>query len=80
MNDTRSYQPPPDMDDDEIDLGDLLGVLVENRWLILAVTAFSLVIGGYKAFTAVPIYRADGLLQVEEKSGGLVEPGCDFDA
>jgi tyrosine-protein kinase Etk/Wzc len=71
MNETRNYQPSPDIDDDEIDLGDLLGVLIENRWLIIAITALSLFIGGYKAFTAVPIYRADGLLQVEEKSGGL---------
>jgi tyrosine-protein kinase Etk/Wzc len=71
MQDTRSHQPSPDIDDDEIDLGDLLGVLIENRWLIIAITALALIIGGYKAFTAVPIYRADVLLQVEEKSGGL---------
>ena len=67
----RMYQPTPDIEDEEIDLGDLLGVLIENRWLIIAITLAALLIGGYKAFTAVPIYQADGLLQVEEKSGGL---------
>lgn len=68
----RMYQPTPDFDDDEIDLSDLLGVLIENRWLILAVMLVAAMIGGYKAYTAVPIYRTDALLQVEEKSqGGL---------
>ena len=65
------YQPTPDIEDEEIDLGDLLGVLIENRWLIIAITLLALLAGGFKAFTAVPIYQADGLLQVEEKSGGL---------
>jgi tyrosine-protein kinase Etk/Wzc len=46
-------------------------LVIENRWLIGAITAFALLIGGYKAFTAVPIYEADGLLQVEEKNAGL---------
>ncbi len=65
---THMYQPTPDFDDEEIDLGDLLGVLIENRWLIMAITLVALLIGGYKAFTAVPVYQADGLLQVEENN------------
>ncbi len=67
----RMYQPPPDIEDEEIDLGDLLGVLIENRWLILAITIGTLLVGTYYAFTAVPIYQADGLIQVEEKKTGL---------
>ncbi len=62
------YQPTPDFDDEEINLGDLLGVLIENRWLIIAITFVALLVGGYKSFTAVPIYRADGLIQVEENN------------
>jgi len=65
------YQPTPDIEDEEIDLGDLLGVLIENRWLIIAITFVALLMGTYKAFTAVPIYQADGMLQVEEKKSGL---------
>jgi tyrosine-protein kinase Etk/Wzc len=65
------YQPTPDFEEDEINLGDLLGVLIENRWLIIAITAAAMMLGAFKAFTATPIYRADGLLQVEEKSSGL---------
>ena len=67
-SETRTHQPTPDFDDEDINLGDLLGVLIENRWLILAITLVACLIGGYKSFTAVPIYRADGLLQVEENS------------
>jgi tyrosine-protein kinase Etk/Wzc len=61
----------PEVDEDELNLGELIGVLVESRWLILAVTALALLIGALRAFTAVPVYSADGLLQVEEKSSGL---------
>jgi tyrosine-protein kinase Etk/Wzc len=67
----RMYQPTPDIEEDDINLGDLIGVLFENRWLIAAITFAALLIGAYQAFTAVPIYQADGLLQVEEKSPGL---------
>jgi len=70
-NEIRMFQPAPDVDEDDINLGDLIGVLIESRWLILAIIFAALMIGAYKAFTAVPIYQADGLLQVEEKSPGL---------
>ena len=65
------YQPAPDIEEDEINLGDLLGVLIDNRWLIILITLAAMFLGVYKAFTATPIYRADGLLQIEEKSSGL---------
>ena len=71
VNNGPLFNAAPDTDEDELDLSELIGVVIENRWLIAAITAVSLVIGGYKAFTAVPIYRADGLLQVEEKTQGL---------
>ena len=61
----------PDIDEESIDLGELLGVVIEGRWIIIAITLVAVMIGFYQAFTAVPIYRADGLLQVEEKSAGL---------
>ncbi len=65
------YQPGPDLDD-EIEFSDLVGILIENRWLIVAAVCLAFVIGAYKAFTAPPVYQADGLLQIEEKqSGGL---------
>ena len=65
------YQPAPDIEEDDINLGDLLAVLIENRWLIIGTTFVAFLIGMYQAMIAVPIYQADGLLQVEEKSPGL---------
>jgi tyrosine-protein kinase Etk/Wzc len=71
VNNGPLFNAAPDVEEEELNLGDLLGVIIENRWLIIGITLVALVIGAYRAFTAVPIYRADGLLQVEEKSSGL---------
>jgi tyrosine-protein kinase Etk/Wzc len=59
------------VDEEELNLGELLGVVIEHRWLIIAVTLVAFLVGSYKAFTATPIYQADGLLQVEENKPGL---------
>ena len=61
----------PDVDEEELDLGELIGVLIENRWLIAAIVIAALALGGFKAWTATPIYQADGLLQVEAKRSAL---------
>jgi tyrosine-protein kinase Etk/Wzc len=71
VNNGPVFNAAPDLDEEELNLGDLVGVVIENRWLIIGITFVALLIGAYKAFTAVPIYRADGLLQVEEKKTGL---------
>ena len=71
VNNGPLFNAPPDIEEDEIDLGDLLGVLIENRWLITAITAAVFLVGSVYAFVATPIYQADGLLQVEEKKSGL---------
>ena len=60
------YPPQPEFDNDDIDLAELLGILIENRWLIAAITLLTLAVGGYKSFTGVPTYEVDNLLQVEE--------------
>ncbi|QTF09279.1 tyrosine-protein kinase Wzc [Brenneria izadpanahii] len=54
---------------DEIDLGRLLGTLLDNRWLIIGVTAVFAIIGILYATLATPIYKADALIQVEQNSG-----------
>jgi tyrosine-protein kinase Etk/Wzc len=71
VNKGPAFNAAPDVDEEELNLGDLIGVVIENRWLIICITLAALLVGAYKAFTAVPIYRADGLLQVEEKKSGL---------
>jgi tyrosine-protein kinase Etk/Wzc len=70
-HDVRTYAPEPEIYDDEIDLGDLIGVLIENRWLILIITLASFLLGLTYTFVATPIYKADALIQVEEKKSGL---------
>ncbi len=56
---------------DVIDLGKLLGMLIDSRWLIISVTTIFAVLGIAYALLATPIYKADALLQVEQKSSGM---------
>lgn len=61
--------------DDEIDLGELLNVLIRRRWLVALIFVFVLCAGVAYALIATPIYKADALIQVEDKKnaslGGL---------
>ncbi|MEH2919961.1 tyrosine-protein kinase Wzc [Samsonia erythrinae] len=59
----------PETNTDEIDLGRLLGTLLDHRWLIIGVTALFTIIGILYATFATPIYKADALIQVEQSSG-----------
>ncbi|AHG21848.1 tyrosine protein kinase [Chania multitudinisentens RB-25] len=54
---------------DEIDLKRLLGEIIDNRWLIIAVTSVFLTLGILYSLLATPIYRADALVQVEQNAG-----------
>ncbi|SFU95414.1 polysaccharide biosynthesis tyrosine autokinase [Halomonas korlensis] len=67
MSDTPTQTSPPA--DDEIDLGRLFGLLLDHKWLIIAVTALFSVMGVIYALLATPIYSADALVQVESESG-----------
>lgn len=60
----------PDDDSDEINLLDLLDVVLDSRWLIAAVTAVALLVGGAYAFLTTPVYEANTLIQVEESKPG----------
>ncbi|PHQ14451.1 polysaccharide biosynthesis tyrosine autokinase [Marinobacter profundi] len=61
--------------DDEIDLLALIGTLWDGKWLIAAVTVVLTAIGVFYALIQPPVYRANALIQVEEKQGGL--PGME---
>lgn len=54
---------------DDIDLGRLFGVLLDNKWLILLVTMLFAAAAVVHVQLATPIYRADSLVQVESKVG-----------
>lgn len=66
---SSSQQPNGIIGSNEIDLGAYLDIVIENRWLIFAITAVFFAIGGLYAFMATPIYRANIMLQVEDSSG-----------
>ncbi|MGR5220969.1 polysaccharide biosynthesis tyrosine autokinase [Vibrio parahaemolyticus] len=56
---------------DEIDLGKLFGILLDAKWVII-ITTFVFACGGVAfALLSTPIYKADALIQVEQKSGGM---------
>jgi len=57
--------------DDEIDLLALFGTLWDSKILIATITAVFMVLGVTYALVATPVYRANAIVQVEEKSPSL---------
>lgn len=60
-----------EQNNDEIDLLALAGTVWDGRWLILGVTIMATMLGAIYALLAEPVYRADAMVQVEDKNGGL---------
>lgn len=56
---------------DEIDLLALLGTLIDHRYIIIACTVFFAVIGVAYAVLSTPVYQANAMIQIEEKSSGV---------
>jgi len=69
LNNGPLYNAAPDVDEEEINLGELLGVVIENRWMIASIAVLALFFGAFKAYTEIPVYRADGLLQRDVNAG-----------
>lgn len=59
-------------DSDEIDLLALLGGLIDGKWIIVGFTVCFAVIGVAYALLATPVYQANALIQIEEKSGNTL--------
>lgn len=59
-------------DSDEIDLGRLVGELIDHRKLIISVTSLFTLLALVYALFATPIYQADALVQVEQKQGNAM--------
>ncbi|PKH05328.1 polysaccharide biosynthesis tyrosine autokinase [Moritella sp. Urea-trap-13] len=70
LNQTNKPQQS-NSDADEIDLGKLFGILLDARWSIIAVTFIFAIFGVSYALLATPVYKADALIQVEQKSSGM---------
>lgn len=63
--------------EDDINLLNLLDVVLDNRWLIAAVTAVAVAAGAAYAVLKPPVYEANALIQVEEsKAGGSAAAGA----
>ncbi|MDO9521669.1 MAG: polysaccharide biosynthesis tyrosine autokinase [Pseudohongiella sp.] len=76
MSDTSTAQQrtKPDRQQpvsEEIDLGYLLAICIDNKWLIFFITLFVTLAGCAYVWLATPIYRADALLQVEQRQQNL---------
>lgn len=65
---------PPMRDNDEVSLLELLGVVLDSRWLIAGLTASALLLGGAYAFLTTPVYEANTLIQVEESKSTAAAP------
>ncbi len=53
--------------EDEIDLRELLGVLIDRKWWIIGTTALFFIVGAAYALLASPVYQAQSMVQVESK-------------
>jgi tyrosine-protein kinase Etk/Wzc len=56
-------------DDEEVNLLEYWDILVDNRWLVAAVTTLAVAIGGAYALFSKPVYEPNMLIQVEDSSG-----------
>ena len=69
MTEKIHHSAAPQSGSDEIDIGRLVGTVVEARWWVLGITVvFALAAFVYTLF-ATPIYSADALVQIEQDTG-----------
>lgn len=59
-------------DSDDIDLGRLIGELIDHRKLIISITALFTLLALVYALFATPVYQADAMIQVEQKQGNAI--------
>ncbi|CAM3829551.1 polysaccharide biosynthesis tyrosine autokinase [Rahnella bruchi] len=63
---------PTSPDSDEIDVGRLIGELIDHRKMIICITAVLTLLAVIYVLFATPIYQADALIQVEQKQGNAI--------
>ncbi|MCK5829558.1 MAG: polysaccharide biosynthesis tyrosine autokinase [Methylococcales bacterium] len=75
-NNDQALDNYQNQNNEKVDVRELLGVLLDNKWLIITVVIIAVIIGLAKALLSTPIYKADAMLQVEESSQplGALEP------
>lgn len=61
--------PVSQVDEDEIDIGQIISALWRGKWLIILLSIITGAMGVTYAIVATPIYESNALLQIEAKSG-----------
>jgi len=56
----------------EVDIGRLIGSLIDGKWLISAIVIFSALLSVLYCIFATPIYQSDSLVQVEQNVGNQI--------
>ncbi|MCS3429782.1 polysaccharide biosynthesis tyrosine autokinase [Klebsiella sp. BIGb0407] len=72
MTTKNTQKQNPSSGENELDLGRLLGDLIDHRKLIIGVTLLSTACALVYALFATPVYQADTLIQVEQKKGNAI--------
>ncbi|WP_275163414.1 polysaccharide biosynthesis tyrosine autokinase [Citrobacter portucalensis] len=67
---TQAPRSSVDSQSDVIDLGKLFGILLDAKWIIIITTFVFAVLAAAFALLSTPIYKADALIQIEQKSSG----------
>ena len=73
---TKEKTPPviqahEDAKEDEIDLTQIVGMLLENRLLIASITGLFFLLAVLYSFLSSPIYKADAVIQIEQQQSAL---------
>lgn len=67
-----SRQSDQQMQDDEIDLAHLFGILWYHKWRILMTSLVVTMLGVAYAFTSTPIYQANGMVEFSNKKNQVL--------
>lgn len=66
----QQSRPAINIHSDDIDIGKLFGILLDSKWLIIAITFMFSLFGVASALLSTPIYNANALIQIEQKALG----------
>ncbi|WP_052285236.1 tyrosine-protein kinase Wzc [Kluyvera genomosp. 1] len=72
MTDKVKQITPPISGGDEIDIGRLVGTVIEAKWWVLGITAVFAAAAIVYTLFATPIYSADALVRIEQNQGSAL--------
>ena len=71
QSDTPRQPNQQDDEDENLDLGALIATILNEKYLIASVALIFLALGVFKTQLTIPSYKADAMVQIEEKSNAL---------